>query len=106
MLKDGNRAPHPSRARKPVPQRPSLSAPAPHAARAPARWALFTRARLRAAPSPARAQRVFDPFFTCSRPHDVMLTSLMTSACPLHVFYFFYIFFNIFLLIVSLHPHL
>ena len=42
----------------------------------------------RPAAAPPRTQRVFAPFSTCSRPHDVMLTSSMTSQCPLRVFSF------------------
>ena len=44
-------------------------------------------------PHPARANARFAPFFTCSRPRDVMMMSLMTSAFPLRVFTFFYSFF-------------
>ena len=73
------------------------------------RGTVHARAQCPSSPPP-RAQRVFAPFSTCSRPHDVMLTSSMTSQCPLRVFTFFNIFlnifFNIFLLIFSLHPHL
>ena len=50
----------------------------------------------RPAAAPPRAQRVFAPFFTCSRPCDVMLTSLMTSAIPIRVFTFFNIFLTFF----------
>ena len=73
-----------------------------HCSRAHARCWCLPRAPVRAPATLRARRRHFAPFFTCSRPHDVMLTSLMTSAFPLRVFTFF----NIFLLIFSLHPHL
>ena len=57
--------------------------------RAALRGLLFMRAATAPAAAPPRAQCVFTPFFTCSSPCDVMLTSLMTSAFPLRVLTFF-----------------